>query len=213
MTGTDTGVGKTRVTAALARAARDRDGAATDIVKLVQTGLAPGVCGDAQTAAELAGCAWLELHRFALAADPWAAALAQGCEPLRAAALAEALTALPNAAIVEGSGGAAVPLNANESLSDAVPAALCSTILVIGLRLGCINHALLSLEYLTRRGHNVRGAIFCEAWNPTTAAYRAQVERAVAPHVRIAGTIAFDPDAARRIAADARSVADLVAQR
>ncbi|MGB8966437.1 MAG: dethiobiotin synthase, partial [Candidatus Cybelea sp.] len=70
VTGTDTDVGKTRVTAALALALR-RAGLNPTIVKLVQTGLALGVPGDAARAAELARVPSLEFARFERAADPW----------------------------------------------------------------------------------------------------------------------------------------------
>lgn len=209
VTGTDTGVGKTRLTAALARAARD-EGRPCDVVKLVQTGLVAGERGDAEEAGRLAGCAWRELHRFALSADPWSAALAAGKRPLEAADIARELAAMPSDVIVEGSGGAAVPLNADESLSDAARAAGCEAVVAIGLRLGCISHALLTLEYLTRRGFALRGAILCEAWSLTEQSYRDHVTRAVSPHVRVAGTLGFEPDAARAIVADATQVASLV---
>jgi dethiobiotin synthetase len=209
VTGTDTGVGKTWVTAALARAARD-DGEPREIVKLVQTGLGPDERGDAESAGERAGCAWREFYRFRLAADPWSAAFDEGAPPLGAAALGSQLIALPHAAIVEGSGGAAVPLNADESISDAARFGGCEAIVVIGLRLGCINHALLTLDYLGRRGVGIRGAVFCEAWERTEPAYRSQVERALARHVRIAGTIVFDPDPEASLVTGARIVASLL---
>jgi dethiobiotin synthetase len=209
VTGTDTGVGKTRVTAALARAARDA-GRPYDVVKLVQTGLVAGEQGDAEEAGRLAGCTWREFHRFALPSDPWAAALAAGERPLEAVAIAGELAELPGAAIVEGSGGAAVPLNADESLSDAARAAGCEVVVAIGLRLGCISHAVLTLEYLTRRGFIIRGAILCEAWGPTEQTYRDHVTRALASHVRVAGTLDFDPNAARAVPLDATQVASLL---
>jgi len=210
VTGTDTGVGKTRVCAALGRAGLRHDGGPYRIVKLVQTGLGADERGDAREAAELAGCAWSELHRFPLAADPWSAALDAGAVPLTARALAEELAAMPGAAIVEGSGGAAVPLNGRESISDAARAAGCEAILVIGLRLGCINHALLTLDYLGQRGFALRGAVLCEAFGPTEAAYRLQVERAVGPHLRVAGTVGFESPPGARFAADAATLATLL---
>ncbi len=49
-------------------------------------------------------------------------------------------------ALVEGIGGWAVPLNEHQRLSDLVRRMAIPVILVVGLRLGCINHALLSAE-------------------------------------------------------------------
>ena len=124
VTGTDTDVGKTRVTAALAAAYVAR-GERPTIVKAVQTGLAPGVPGDAHEAAELAGCAALELARFRLASDPWSAALAEGAAPLDAATLAARIERVDGRAIVEGAGGAAVPINGDETLTTVAARASC----------------------------------------------------------------------------------------
>jgi dethiobiotin synthetase len=121
VTGTDTNVGKTRVTAALARAFV-MGGEWPTIVKLVQTGLAGNAPGDAAEAGALAGCPFVELARFARSADPWSASLAAQCEPLDAATLAGRLDAFADPLIVEGAGGAAVPLNPRESLADVAAA-------------------------------------------------------------------------------------------
>jgi dethiobiotin synthase len=177
VTGTDTDVGKTRVAAALGRA-QLRHGPAT-VVKLVQTGLPPGAPGDAEVAAGLAGCTWRELHRFAEPADPWSAALAAGCEPLTALALADEVRTLAGNLVLEGSGGAAVPLNESESLTDCALELGCEAVLVVGLRLGCINHALLTIEFLERRGMAFSAGVLCERWGTTTPAYRTDVERAL----------------------------------
>jgi len=207
--GTDTGVGKTRVTAVLAHALSAADGVrSTTIVKLVQTGLAAGVAGDAEDAATLARAgrglgaarlAWRELARFREPADPWNAALAEGAEPLGIEPLRAALEAIAGDLIVEGSGGAAVPLDASHSISDVARAAGCDAVLVIGLRLGCINHALLTLGYLERIGMPVRGAITTEAFGPVSDAYRHQVERALVAKVPQTRHIAWDCDAARSV--------------
>lgn len=199
VTGTDTGVGKTRVSAALARARADATGHAT-IVKLVQTGVPPDTPADAQEAGGLAGCPALELHRFWEAADPWSAAVAGGFVPLVAATLAAELAALPGDLVIEGSGGAAVPLNENQSLTDAAALADCDAVLVVGLRLGCISHALLSLEYLAHRGMRVRAAALTEPWGTMTFAYRSQVERALNAKVPATVLLPFDADAARSVA-------------
>jgi dethiobiotin synthetase len=198
VTGTDTGVGKTRVAAALAAAARRT--APTTVVKLVQTGLGPGEPGDAALAAELAGCAARELTRFAEPADPWSAALAAGCEPPDARRLAAALDGISGSLVVEGSGGAAVPLNATETITDAARYAACDALLVVGLRLGCINHARLTLAFLAQAGMRVRGAVLSECWTPTGEDYRGQVRRGLAAQVEILGLVRYDPEARRSVA-------------
>jgi dethiobiotin synthetase len=184
VTGTDTDVGKTRLCLSIARDRRLAGGMPT-IVKLVQTGVGPNEPGDAQVAGELAGCPALEFVRYPLPADPWTAALDAGEAPLEAAALAERLRAVPGDVVVEGSGGAAVPLNARESLSDVAALAGLDAIVAVGLRLGCISHALLTAEYLRRRGIHVLGAALVERWEPVGPVYREQVRAALAPSLSI----------------------------
>ncbi len=210
--GTDTGVGKTRATAALACAIADH----VTVVKLVQTGLPPGVAGDAEDAARLADAArrlthcseharerptaWRELARFTEAADPWNAALAEGAATLDVAQYLAALDAIGDDLVVEGSGGAAVPFNADASLSDVALAARCEAVLVIALRLGCINHTLLTLSFLERLGMRVRGAITTEPIAPVAAEYRSQVKHVLAAKVPLMAHSAFETDAARSVA-------------
>src|SRR5579864_7281464 len=110
VTGTDTDVGKTRVTAALATALRIAEQNPT-IVKLVQTGLEAGVPGDAACAGKLSGVRHVELARFQKPADPWSAALAEGMPTVHAEDLARVLAGIPGALVAEGAGGLAVPLN------------------------------------------------------------------------------------------------------
>jgi dethiobiotin synthetase len=196
VTGTDTDVGKTRVTAAAAKALRANAGS-TSIVKIVQTGLPAGIPGDAHTAGAWADCHATELHRFEKPADPWTAARVAGAQALRAADLAEELCAIPGSLVVEGSGGVAVPLNADETLSEV--AALCKleTILVVGLRLGCVNHALLSLEYLNSRDISIFGIVLNERLAVQDPDYPGTVERILRDHARILAKIPFEPDPIR----------------
>jgi dethiobiotin synthase len=201
VTGTDTDVGKTRATAALARALAARE--PVTIVKLVQTGLPPEEAGDAQIAAALAGCAAKELRRFALPADPWSAALAEGREPPAAGALAREASALAGSLVLEGSGGAAVPLNATESITDCARMLGGEAVLVVGLRLGCINHAFLTLEFLERRGMPVRAALLSERWGTTEPAYRTDVERALLGRVPAMHVMPHEPDQGASVAAAA----------
>ncbi len=199
VTGTDTDVGKTRVTAALAAAFVAR-GECPTIVKAVQTGLAPGVPGDALEAAELAGCAALELARFRLAADPWSAALAEGAAPLEASVLAAGIGRVAGLAIVEGAGGAAVPINAHETLTTVAAKSSCTAIVAVGLRLGCISHTLLTLAYLSAHAVPVLGIVLVERWRAVDPAERARVERGIERHAPIIGFIEHDLDARRSVA-------------
>ncbi len=62
-----------------------------------------------------------------------------------------------NTVVVEGAGGFLVPLNEEESLADFASALGWPVILVVGLRLGCLNHAMCTLEAIERRGLKVAG--------------------------------------------------------
>ena len=59
--------------------------------------------------------------------------------------------------IVEGVGGWKVPLNQQSDLADLAKALALPVILVVGMRLGCINHALLSAEAIIAKGCNLIG--------------------------------------------------------
>ncbi|MNS81536.1 ATP-dependent dethiobiotin synthetase BioD 1 [compost metagenome] len=59
--------------------------------------------------------------------------------------------------LIEGAGGWRVPLSDQASLSDLAIALKLPVILVVGVRLGCINHALLSAEAIARDGLQLAG--------------------------------------------------------
>jgi dethiobiotin synthetase len=61
--------------------------------------------------------------------------------------------------VVEGAGGFLVPLNDHEDLGDIARALDLPVILVVGMRLGCINHALLTLEAIKSRNLTIAGWI------------------------------------------------------
>jgi dethiobiotin synthetase len=190
VTGTDTDVGKTCVTAGLARWLA-ASGAAPTIVKPVQTGVAPGEAGDAARAARLAGCAFLEFERYAAAADPGSAALAEGRPPPLAAGLARRIAAVPGAVVVEGAGGIAVPLNGGETFADLGRLLQLPAIVVVGLRLGCISHALLSAAFLRAHGVAIAGAFLVERFGPVGDGYIADVTRALAAHLPSLGVVPY----------------------
>jgi dethiobiotin synthetase len=189
ITGTDTDVGKTRVVAALAIALRRglSPSVPLTIVKAVQTGHDPSGLGDAARAAAdarshlsdvlAAGLFARELRRYAKPADAYSAALAAGREPPRAGELARQLDEMPGALLVEGFGGAAAPLNAHESIAHVAAAAGLPAIVVVGLRLGCISHAVLTVSYLRSLGCRTLGAVLVDRWSPTSPDYREDVRR------------------------------------
>jgi dethiobiotin synthetase len=62
------------------------------------------------------------------------------------------LSALAEVVIVEGAGGFCVPLNDTESSADLALQLALPVVLVVGMRLGCLNHALLTAEAIRARG-------------------------------------------------------------
>lgn len=72
--------------------------------------------------------------------------------------------------VIEGLGGAAVPLNEKETTLDLIQELALPVILIVGLRLGCLNHALLSYEVLKKRNIPVVACI-CNQIDPDMLFY------------------------------------------
>jgi len=62
-----------------------------------------------------------------------------------------------DALVVEGAGGWRVPINDDETLADLARALKAPVLLVVGLRLGCLNHALLTAEAIRADGLTLAG--------------------------------------------------------
>lgn len=163
VTGTDTDAGKTTVTAALLRAFAGA-GVAVAAVKPVQTGCVAQ--GEASLIApdvacyESAGGGGIVLETYEPACSPHLAARMAG-RPLTVAGLREKLerNAPDGFLLIEGAGGIYVPLNDRETMLDFMKAVGFPVLLVVGNKLGCINHALLSLDALQSHGLRVCGMI------------------------------------------------------
>jgi dethiobiotin synthetase len=69
----------------------------------------------------------------------------------------EALTKLADIVIVEGAGGFLVPLNEAETMADLAATLNIPIVLVVGMKLGCINHTLLTLEAIKARNLHLHG--------------------------------------------------------
>ncbi len=162
VTGTDTGVGKTFITSALLRAARAR-GLTCVGYKPIAAGatLRDGALRN-EDALELIAAAQSE-HDYAdinpVVLRPAIAphiALAQIGRHVSAGELA---AACPEAAftLVEGAGGWFVPLNERETLADVCAALGAKVILVVAMKLGCLNHALLTAAAIKRAGLDLAG--------------------------------------------------------
>ncbi|MCP8899786.1 dethiobiotin synthase [Gilvimarinus xylanilyticus] len=165
--GTDTDVGKTRIAAALLYAARQR-GLTTAGVKPVAAGCeesAEGLRNDDALRLQ-AQCEppldYSQVNPVALAPPiaPHIAAAEKGVSLSVAELLPpvrDTLSAGAEFALVEGAGGWRVPLNERETLADLAVALKLPVILVVGVRLGCINHALLSAEAIRADGLPLAG--------------------------------------------------------
>ncbi|HEY1077284.1 MAG TPA: dethiobiotin synthase [Fontimonas sp.] len=160
VTGTDTGVGKTLVSCALLRQARAR-GIRAAGYKPVASGCEriDGQLRNDDALALLAesspGLAYAAVNPIALepAIAPHLAAKQVGIDidPIALTTGHLALTQQHQRVVVEGAGGWRVPLNDQVGFDDWVAARQWPVLLVVGLRLGCINHALLSAEAIMRR--------------------------------------------------------------
>lgn len=165
LTGTDTEIGKTFVTCALLHRAR-LDGLRAAGLKPVAAGTdAAGLNDDVEA---IRGASNVELPRnivnpycFAPAIAPHIAAADAGI-----AIEFEIIIAACNQArrqadlvIIEGVGGFSVPLGGGRNTADLAEALGLPVILVVGMRLGCINHAVLTAEAIAARGLTMAGWI------------------------------------------------------
>lgn len=73
------------------------------------------------------------------------------------------LRCMAEVVIVEGAGGFLVPLNPTQTLADLAVQLQLPIILVVGMKLGCINHALLTAEAIQARGLMLAGWVANEA--------------------------------------------------
>jgi dethiobiotin synthetase len=162
VTGTDTGIGKTVVAVALVRATVAA-GLRVAVMKPIASGaLHGGATGmqneDAialQSASNVqASSAEICPYCFESPVSPHLAAAAAGVtiDLRRVAATAAGLAARADWLVVEGAGGLLAPIGPASSMADLAAALGMPVLLVVGLRLGCLNHAALTWEALQRRG-------------------------------------------------------------
>jgi dethiobiotin synthetase len=168
ITGTDTGVGKTVVTLGL-MAHLQAQGKAVVAMK-------PVASGCERTTTGLLNDDALRLQRESSVALPYALinpyAFAPPVAPHIAAAMSgvtididtiraafDEISGMADCVLVEGVGGWQVPLNADETLADLARALDLEVILVVGIRLGCLNHALLTADSILATGCKPAGWI------------------------------------------------------
>ncbi len=165
--GTDTGIGKTLVAASLLKAASN-EGLRTIGLKPVAAGCEKTDAGfrneDALILAETASekLPYEQVNPLALeaAVSPHLAALKAG-KMVNVDRLVGycrgAMMKSHDFCVVEGAGGWRVPVSPRESMSDLAKSLGLPVILVVGVRLGCLNHALLTAEAIQRDGLQIAG--------------------------------------------------------
>ena len=205
VTGTDTGVGKTLVASALVHALA-RQGVRV-------AGMKPVVSGALESAG---GMVWEDVeslrrganvtatldevspYRFVPAIAPHIAAREAGVE-ISLDVIAQrfaALAARADAVVVEGVGGFLVPLGARETTADLAARLKLPLLLVVGMRLGCINHALLTREAIAARGLDFAGWV-ANRVDANMARYEENLDTLKkAMNAEMLGEIPFAPDSA-----------------
>ena len=181
VTGTDTGIGKTHVTCALLHATR-RWGRTAIGMKPVAAGVEPdGRNGDVVCLLAASSIApppdWVNPFLYDPFIAPHIAARAAG-RPIEIPVIQQAferLQALAEVVWVEGVGGFQVPLDERYDTADLARMLALPVILVVGMRLGCLNHALLSAEAITRRGLTLAGWV-ANRIDPAMACFEANLD-------------------------------------
>lgn len=163
VTGTDTGIGKTIFSAALAQAT------AASYWKPIQSGLEDET--DSEVVARLAGVPIIpEAYRLVTPASPHLAAEIDdvNIDP-------DLLTPPPGKLIVEGAGGALVPVTRTTLYADLFARWQVPVIVCARTALGTINHSLLTIEALRARGVPIHGIAFLGDAVPDSEAIIAEI--------------------------------------
>jgi dethiobiotin synthetase len=168
ITGTDTGVGKTLATVALTRALVDR-GLRVAVMKPVAAGTVKTPEGEFNDdaldllAASNVKASYEDVNPWLLKtpASPHLAARFDGVSIRHERIVGAYLRLAKNADVLlaEGAGGWLAPISATETMADVAERLALPVILVVGLRLGCLNHALLTRDGIRARGLPLAGWI------------------------------------------------------
>lgn len=159
ITGTCTEVGKSFVTACLAAAARAQGVGVTAAKPLATGGPPPGE--DAVLIARAAGHAPQVMRCLPDPAAPARAAHNAGTA-LSPGSLLEWCKALPTPRLIEGVGGWEVPLARGYRVSDLATQLGHPVVVVAANRLGVLNHALLTVDAVQRRGLSIAGLVLVD---------------------------------------------------
>ncbi len=171
ITGTDTGIGKTTIAAALAFAMK-ASGMDVGVMKPFATGDQKKTGYKSEDVAILANAAQItdpedliNPYFFPIPASPYAAASRLGLDIDMRLVLSrfEKLQALHDVIIVEGVGGILTPISRNYCVADLIKDMALDTIIVASSRIGTINHTLLTLNAAKKYGLGIRGLIINES--------------------------------------------------
>lgn len=163
VTGTDTGVGKTLVACSLLRAFAAK-GRKVVGMKPVAAGIENGHYADVEALVAASNVradrALVNPYAFEPPIAPHIAAEQAGVAMNLDALLDSyrALAQLADVVIVEGAGGFMIPLNDAETSADLACMLGLPVVLVVGMRLGCLSHALLTREAIAAQG------LVCAGW-------------------------------------------------
>ncbi|WP_269532816.1 dethiobiotin synthase [Chitinimonas sp. BJYL2] len=167
VTGTDTEVGKTHVTCRLLRAAVQQGWRAVGMKPVAAGGVlgADGYVDNEDVLAHraagnvIAPRAEVNPYAFPDPVSPHLAARKAGVvvEVERIVTACRALQARADLVLVEGAGGWLAPLDEQHTMADLARALGLPVILVVGVRLGCLNHALLTADAVRRSGLPLAG--------------------------------------------------------
>ncbi len=214
VTGTDTGVGKTLIACALLHALA-RAGRRVIGMKPVAAGAvrgAQGLINDDVALLQAAGnvdapLALVNPYCFEPAIAPHLAAEQAGTV-IELEFILDAyrnLSSIADIVVVEGVGGFCVPLNRGEDSADLAQRLGLPVILVVGLRLGCLNHALLTVQAIRAKGLRLAGWIA----NRIDPAMAAADENVAALAQRVAAPLLGEVEFA--VAPDPQRIAALMA--
>lgn len=214
VTGTDTGVGKTQVSAAILASLRERG-----LTPFAYKPCESGGTGDTDTLHDAAG-GWQPKDSICLyrLKAPLAPAIAARREKktVQWERLLEGFRALGSGpGVVEGAGGLFVPMGDDFDVVDFAEALELKVVLVARATLGTINHTTLSLNELQRRKLRVAAVVLSHASPGSDLASktnRAELQRRF-PDIPIVGPVRFTADPVRRRALFQRWLAPVLASR
>ncbi len=208
VTGTDTEVGKTRISVALIKLLQQK-GLTVAAMKPVASG-----CewhgkvlknNDALLLSQQADCqlpySCINPYAFAPAIAPHLAAEQNG-ENISLELIESRFSALQSqadAVVVEGAGGWLVPLNEHDTIADLAVRLQLPVVLVVAIKLGCINHALLTAKAITASGLSLKGWVANDFLRDeqASAVIAALKQRIAAPCLGIVPTLDDAEDASR----------------